>query len=204
MVPIIPVSHFQSPPTVLYSDYECDCICDTDRHPIIRPNWNEFVNVVCWLFANLLSCPIGPWHGIIVRELELTNATLISEPPPAKSWCPSVRKANKTTFSTISCPYGNIINFHTRVEYISRRTIRQSAHSNQWMSVRTHTHTDRQTKVKTVYPLSILISDPTIRQYAHSLLLESPFVPSSSNCWAVRVKIRPKRPSQWRWRRSRK
>ena len=30
----------------------------------------------------------------------------------------------------------------------------------------------------------------TIRQYAHSLKLESPFVPSSTDCWAVRAKIR--------------
>jgi len=28
-------------------------------------------------------------------------------------------------------------------------------------------------------------SGHTVRQYAHSLLLESPFVPSSTNCWAV-------------------
>jgi len=33
-------------------------------------------------------------------------------------------------------------------------------------------------------------SDHTIRQYAHGLLLESPFVPSSTDCWAVRAKIR--------------
>jgi len=37
----------------------------------------------------------------------------------------------------------------------------------------------------------------TIRQYAHGLLLKSPFVPSSTDCWAVRAKIRQKRPSQW-------
>ena len=33
-------------------------------------------------------------------------------------------------------------------------------------------------------------SDHTIRQHAHGLLLESPFVPSRTNCWAVRAKIR--------------
>jgi len=33
-------------------------------------------------------------------------------------------------------------------------------------------------------------SDRTIRQYAHGLLLESPFVPSSTDCLAVRAKIR--------------
>jgi len=34
-----------------------------------------------------------------------------------------------------------------------------------------------------------------IRQYTHGSLLESPFVPSSTDCWAVRAKIRQKRPS---------
>jgi len=33
----------------------------------------------------------------------------------------------------------------------------------------------------------------TIRQYVHRSLLESPFVPSSTDCWAVRVKKRQKR-----------
>jgi len=33
-------------------------------------------------------------------------------------------------------------------------------------------------------------SDRTVRQYAHGLLLESPFVPSSTDRWAVRAKIR--------------
>ena len=32
--------------------------------------------------------------------------------------------------------------------------------------------------------------DRTIRHYTHALLLESPFVPSSTDCWAVRAKIR--------------
>jgi len=40
-------------------------------------------------------------------------------------------------------------------------------------------------------------SDHTVRQYAHGLLLESQFVPSSINCWAVRGKIRQKQPSRW-------
>ena len=40
-------------------------------------------------------------------------------------------------------------------------------------------------------------SDHTVRQYAHGLLQESPFVPSSTDCWAVGVKIRQKRPSRW-------
>ena len=30
----------------------------------------------------------------------------------------------------------------------------------------------------------------TIRQYAHGLKLESPFVPSSTDCWDVRAKMR--------------
>jgi len=36
-------------------------------------------------------------------------------------------------------------------------------------------------------------SDCTIRQYAHGLLLESP---SSTDHWAVRAKLRQKRPSR--------
>jgi len=40
-------------------------------------------------------------------------------------------------------------------------------------------------------------SDRTIRQYAHGLLPESPFVPSSTDCWAVRAKIRQKLSSPW-------
>ena len=34
--------------------------------------------------------------------------------------------------------------------------------------------------------------DHTIRQYTHGLLLESPFVPSSTDCWAPRAKISQK------------
>jgi len=37
----------------------------------------------------------------------------------------------------------------------------------------------------------------TVRQYAHGLLLESQFLPSSTDCLAVRAKIRQKRPSLW-------
>jgi len=37
----------------------------------------------------------------------------------------------------------------------------------------------------------------TIRQYAHGLLLESSFVPSRIDCWAVRAKMGQKRPSRW-------
>jgi len=40
-------------------------------------------------------------------------------------------------------------------------------------------------------------SDCIIRQHAHGLLLESPFVPSSTNHWAVRAKIRQKQPFRW-------
>jgi len=40
-------------------------------------------------------------------------------------------------------------------------------------------------------------SDHTIRQYVHGLLLRSQFLPSSTDCLAVRAKIRQKRPSQW-------
>ena len=32
--------------------------------------------------------------------------------------------------------------------------------------------------------------DRRIRQYAHGLLLERPFVPSITDCWAVRAKLR--------------
>jgi len=37
----------------------------------------------------------------------------------------------------------------------------------------------------------------TIRQYAHGLKLESPFVPSSTDYWAIWANIRQKRPSRW-------
>jgi len=40
-------------------------------------------------------------------------------------------------------------------------------------------------------------SDHPIRQYAHGLLLESQFLPSSMDCLAVRAKIRQKQPSRW-------
>jgi len=40
-------------------------------------------------------------------------------------------------------------------------------------------------------------SDHTIPQYAHGLLLESQFLPSSTDCLAVRAKIRQKRLSWW-------
>jgi len=40
-------------------------------------------------------------------------------------------------------------------------------------------------------------SDRTIRQYAHGFLLESPFVPPSTDRWAVRTKIRQTWPSWW-------
>jgi len=42
-------------------------------------------------------------------------------------------------------------------------------------------------------------SDHAGRLYSRGLLLESPFVPSSTDCWAVRAKIRQKQPS---WCRS--
>jgi len=38
------------------------------------------------------------------------------------------------------------------------------------------------------FPRDALYYDRTIRQYAHGLLLESPFVPSSTDHWAVRTK----------------
>ena len=75
----------------------------------------------------------------------------------------------------------------TRVEYISRRTIHHSSHSNErrckcWIIVAKATSSN---------------SDRTIRQYAHGLLLENPFVPSSIDHGAVRAKIRQKRPPRW-------
>ena len=58
-----------------------------------------------------------------------------------------------------------------------------------------HRQTDRQTNDTL---------DHTIRKYAHGLLLESPFVPSSTDCWAIPAKIRQKRPSRWPQRQNRK
>jgi len=39
-------------------------------------------------------------------------------------------------------------------------------------------------------------SDHTIRQYTHGLLLESQFLPSSTDCLAAWAKVRQKRPSR--------
>ena len=59
--------------------------------------------------------------------------------PPLRSWTWLYdQKANKTTFPTVYCPYGNSVNF-------SRRTIRHSAYSNEWYWVLTDTQTDTQT-----------------------------------------------------------
>ena len=58
--------------------------------------------------------------------------------------------------------------------------------------------------MKTNNPESGFNSDRKIRQYAHGLLLETPFVTSSTDCWAIRAKIRQKRPSWWPQRRNRK
>ena len=52
-------------------------------------------------------------------------------------------------------------------------------------------------KLQTNNPKSGFNSDHTIRQYAHGLLLESQFLLSSTDCWAIRAKIRQKRPSWW-------
>jgi len=40
-------------------------------------------------------------------------------------------------------------------------------------------------------------SDRIIPQFAHVLLLKSPFVPSSTDCWAVSGKNKAKQPSRW-------
>jgi len=44
--------------------------------------------------------------------------------------------------------------------------------------------------MQTNNPESGFNSDHTIRQYAHGLLLESQFLQSSTDCWAIRAKIR--------------
>jgi len=56
---------------------------------------------------------------------------------------------------------------------------------------------DKKAVLSQRLPCDALYSDRTIRQYAHGLLLESPFIPSSTDCGAVRAKIRQKCPSQW-------
>ena len=71
--------------------------------------------------------------------------------------------------------------FHTRVEYISRWTIRHSANSSEWGS---------KFRIIVAKTTSDFNSDCTIRQYAHGLLLDSPFLPSSTDCWALWAKIR--------------
>ena len=47
--------------------------------------------------------------------------------------------------------------------------------------------------MKTNNPESGFNSDHTIRQYAHGLLLESQFLPSSTDCWAVWAKNKAKK-----------
>jgi len=56
---------------------------------------------------------------------------------------------------------------------------------------------DKKAVLSQRLPRDAPYSDRTVRQYAHGLLLESPIVPSSTDCWAVRAKIRQKRPSRW-------
>ena len=62
-------------------------------------------------------------------------------------------------------------------------------------------HSDSNRNKKAVLSQRLPRNAPylSIRQYAHGLLLESPFVPStcSTDCWAVRAKIKQKRPSRW-------
>jgi len=40
-------------------------------------------------------------------------------------------------------------------------------------------------------------TDCSIRQYTHGLLIESLFVPSRTDRWTARAKIRQKQPSRW-------
>ena len=51
--------------------------------------------------------------------------------------------------------------------------------------------------MQTNNPESGFNSNHTIRQYAHGLLLESQFLPSSTDCLTVQAKIRQKRPYRW-------
>ena len=51
--------------------------------------------------------------------------------------------------------------------------------------------------MQTNNPESGFNSDRTIPKYAHGLLLESPSVPSSTDHWPVRARIKQKRPSGW-------
>ena len=97
------------------------------------------------------------------------------------------RKPMKDRFQLCIVHIEILSTFHTRVEYISRRTIRHSAHSNQWECI------CRIIVAKTTSGFNCAC---TIWQYTHSLLLESPFVPSSTDCWAVWAKIMQKRPSR--------
>ena len=55
---------------------------------------------------------------------------------------------------------------------------------------------DKKAVLSQRLPRDAPYSDRTIWQYAYGLLLESPFEPSSTDCWAVWAKIRQKRPSR--------
>jgi len=72
------------------------------------------------------------------------------------------------------------IEYHSiDIEYISRRKIRHTAHSNEW---------EGKCRIIVSKTTSGFNSDSIIRLYALGLLLESPFVPSSIDRWAVRAK----------------
>jgi len=82
----------------------------------------------------------SPWHHrcmaccgkSILRDITVIFLYISPETPPWSWTWLYHEKANKMTFPTISGPYENIVNFsHTQVEYISQRTIRHSAHSNE-------------------------------------------------------------------------
>jgi len=129
-----------------------------------------------------------------VPNFPLSNLPLPLRPSPPESNTPIQSSTPITTWTwlyhqkdneiwilTTYCPYGNIANFsHTsRIHFSTNNT-----------SFRPFKRMGCKCWILVAKTTSGFNSDRTIRQYARGLLLESPFVPSSTDRWAVRAKIR--------------
>jgi len=78
----------------------------------------------------------------ILRDITVTFLYIFPKIPLDLEPDSIVRKSIKWRFQQYLVRTEILLTFHTRVEYISRRTIRHSAHSNE--CAQTHRQTDRQ------------------------------------------------------------
>jgi len=110
--------------------------------------------------VNILDCVLaGGRHDVIAARRAVVNpfcvmlllhfCTFLLKPHFDLEPDYIVRKPIKLRFQQYLVHTEILSTFHTRVEYISWRTIRHSAHSKTELSA--HRHTRRHTKVKTVY-----------------------------------------------------